>query len=174
VRIFLEEFMKKTVPIIWSIITLAALSQAQDWPQLQRDPQHTGRTSVSVTPGNTAAWVWVDEQPVTRNFVSQRDATINYPGTRSVILAGDVQPIVAGERLFFGATNGEFYALNATNGGTGITGYTVGEILFANTTTTLDKLPVGSNGFLLASNGTDSKSAAKAGPASDQWATSDP
>ena len=44
--------------------------------------------------------------------------------------------------------------LNAAHGGTGISSYTVGEILFANTTTTLDKLPVGSNGFLLASNGT--------------------
>ena len=44
--------------------------------------------------------------------------------------------------------------LAPTNGGTGITSYTVGEILFANTTTTLDKLPVGANGYLLASNGT--------------------
>jgi hypothetical protein len=45
-------------------------------------------------------------------------------------------------------------ALVAVNGGTGITSYGVGDLLFANTTTTLDKLPVGSNGFLLASNGT--------------------
>ncbi len=44
--------------------------------------------------------------------------------------------------------------LAPTNGGTGITSYAVGEILFANTTTTLDKLPVGANGYLLASNGT--------------------
>jgi hypothetical protein len=45
-------------------------------------------------------------------------------------------------------------ALVAVNGGTGITSYGVGDLLFANTTTTLDKLPVGASTFLLASNGT--------------------
>ena len=40
------------------------------------------------------------------------------------------------------------------NGGTGISSYAVGDLLFANTTTSLDKLTVGSNGYLLASNGT--------------------
>jgi hypothetical protein len=40
------------------------------------------------------------------------------------------------------------------NGGTGISSYAVGDLLFANTTTTLDKLTVGSSGYLLTSNGT--------------------
>lgn len=40
------------------------------------------------------------------------------------------------------------------NGGTGISSYAVGDLLFANTTTTLDKLTVGASGYLLASNGT--------------------
>jgi hypothetical protein len=40
------------------------------------------------------------------------------------------------------------------NGGTGISSYAVGDLLFANTTTTLDKLTVGSSSYLLASNGT--------------------
>ena len=44
--------------------------------------------------------------------------------------------------------------LAPTSGGTGITSYAVGDLLFANTTTSLDKLTVGSNGYLLASNGT--------------------
>ena len=44
--------------------------------------------------------------------------------------------------------------LISVNGGTGISSYAVGDLLFANTTTTLDKLTVGANGYLLASNGT--------------------
>ena len=67
-------------------------------------------------------------------------------GTTGLTTSGG--PITSAGTITFAGT------LNATNGGTGITSYTVGEILFANTTTTLDKLPVGSNGFLLASNGT--------------------
>jgi hypothetical protein len=41
-----------------------------------------------------------------------------------------------------------------TNGGTGITGYAVGDLLFANTTTTLDRLTIGSSSRILTSNGT--------------------
>jgi hypothetical protein len=44
--------------------------------------------------------------------------------------------------------------LNATSGGTGISSYAVGDLLFANTTTTLDRIPVGTNGYVLTSNGT--------------------
>lgn len=43
--------------------------------------------------------------------------------------------------------------LAAVNGGTGITGYTVGDLLFANTTTTLDRLTAGTAGYPLLSNG---------------------
>jgi hypothetical protein len=39
-------------------------------------------------------------------------------------------------------------------GGTNITGYAVGDLLFANTTTSLDRIPVGTNGYVLTSNGT--------------------
>lgn len=41
-----------------------------------------------------------------------------------------------------------------SSGGTGISSYAVGDLLFANTTTTLDKLTVGAAGRVLASNGT--------------------
>lgn len=43
--------------------------------------------------------------------------------------------------------------LAAVNGGTGISSYTVGDLLFANTTTTLDKLAAGTAGYPLLSNG---------------------
>ena len=44
--------------------------------------------------------------------------------------------------------------LAAVRGGTGIGSYSVGDLLFANTTTTLDKLTIGTNGYVLVSNGT--------------------
>ena len=57
-------------------------------------------------------------------------------------------PIVGAGSITLGGT------LLPTSGGTGITNFAVGDLLFANTTTTLDRLTVGSNGYLLASNGT--------------------
>jgi hypothetical protein len=44
--------------------------------------------------------------------------------------------------------------LNATSGGTNISSYAVGDLLFANTSTTLDRLALGTNGYVLTSNGT--------------------
>lgn len=44
--------------------------------------------------------------------------------------------------------------LSAVRGGTGIGSFSVGDLLFANTTTTLDRLAVGANTYVLASNGT--------------------
>jgi len=89
-----------------------------DWHMLQKDYQHTGRSTYSVVPSNTARWVWVSENHVTRPFTSASNQYINYPSPREVILAGDVQPIVAENRVYFGATNGEFYALNGADAST--------------------------------------------------------
>lgn len=44
--------------------------------------------------------------------------------------------------------------VTAVNGGTGITNYAVGDLIFANTTTTLDRITVGAAGTVLLSNGT--------------------
>jgi hypothetical protein len=67
-------------------------------------------------------------------------------GTTGLTTSGG--PIISAGTITIGGT------LAPTSGGTGITSYSVGDLLFANTTTQLDKLPVGSNGFLLGSNGT--------------------
>lgn len=67
-------------------------------------------------------------------------------GTTGLTTSGG--PIVAAGTITLGGI------LIPVNGGTGIGSYSVGDLLFANTTTQLDKLPVGSNGFLLGSNGT--------------------
>ena len=51
----------------------------------------------------------------------------------------------------------------ATNGGTGISSYSVGDILYANTTTSLAKLPAGATGQVLTTNGAN---------AAPEWTTS--
>lgn len=56
-------------------------------------------------------------------------------------------PITTSGTITMGGT------LAPVNGGTGITSYTVGDLLFANTTTTLDRLTAGTAGYPLLSNG---------------------
>lgn len=67
-------------------------------------------------------------------------------GTTGLTTTGG--PITAAGTITIGGT------LAPTSGGTGITSFAVGDLLFANTTTQLDKLSIGANGYLLASNGT--------------------
>ena len=67
-------------------------------------------------------------------------------GTTGLTTTGG--PITAAGTITIGGT------LAPTSGGTGITSFAVGDLLFANTTTQLDRLTVGANGYLLASNGT--------------------
>jgi outer membrane protein assembly factor BamB len=100
-----------------------------DWPQLQRDAARSGRTTIFAGPQVRAKWIWVDEQHITRDFQSQRDAKIAYPKLRTLIIAGDVQPIVAEGKVFFGADDGQFFALNASDASTVWKARTGGPIL---------------------------------------------
>jgi len=105
------------------VLAVAAVAGAQqkaplDWPQLQRDAGRSGRTSIFAGPRVRCKWVWVDEQHVTRGFESKRDARIAYPEVRKLIVAGDVQPIVAEGKVFFGVSDGRFFALNASDAST--------------------------------------------------------
>jgi hypothetical protein len=61
--------------------------------------------------------------------------------------AADVSIAIAGSQITSGS-------VAPTVGGTGITSFAVGDLLFANTSTSLDKLAVGANGYVLTSNGT--------------------
>lgn len=67
-------------------------------------------------------------------------------GTTGLTTTGG--PITAAGTITIGGT------LAPTSGGTGITSFSVGDLLFANTTTQLDKLSIGAAGYLLYSNGT--------------------
>ncbi len=61
--------------------------------------------------------------------------------------AANVSIAIAGSQITSGS-------VAPTVGGTGITSFAVGDLLFANTSTSLDKLAVGANGYVLTSNGT--------------------
>jgi hypothetical protein len=81
-----------------SLVLLAgAAATAEDWPQLQHDPQQSGRSLVSVVSGYEAKWVWVDEAHVTRDFVSKKGASIDYPNPRTVITFAGFPRHVAGQ-----------------------------------------------------------------------------
>lgn len=80
-----EEFLSSTLePIAVEAIP------AGDWPQLQRDPQHTGYSPQEVRPPYRYYWRW-----------------------NEVPLASRMQPVVAGGMLFIGSLNGKMYALDA-------------------------------------------------------------
>lgn len=91
-----------------------------DWPQLQHDAQHTGRTTSFVVPNYQVAWAWIDKNHLVKNFVSAPGKSLTdgfEQGFKfTVIVAEQVQPIVAEGKVFFGAMNGIFYAVDALTG----------------------------------------------------------
>ncbi len=95
-------------------------SSATDWPQLQFNAQHIGRTSVQVNPNYSAKWVWMDKTHIVKNFVSATNKSITdgiaSGFTSTIIFSGQMQPITAAGKTFFGATNGVFYAVNSLTG----------------------------------------------------------
>lgn len=64
--------------------------------------------------------------------------------------ASTVLPLVSGGA----GANPSWAALTETGGGTGQIAYTTGDVLYASASNVLSKLPIGSNGFVLGSNGT--------------------
>jgi hypothetical protein len=73
--------------------------------------------------------------------------TLSINAQGQITSAADASIAIAASQITSGT-------LDAIRGGTGIGSYSVGDLLFANTSTTLDKLTVGANGYVLVSNGT--------------------
>jgi len=105
-------------------------------------PSYTGNAgkALFINPGETDV-IW--QAVAGAGTVTSVDVS---GGTTGLTTSGG--PIIAAGTITLGGI------LVPVNGGTGIGSYSVGDILFANTTTQLDKLPVGANGYLLGSNGT--------------------
>lgn len=107
-----------------------------EWPQIQHDAQHTGRTEASVPPKVGCAnndsnkyrqnecyfleWGWVDDEHLVQNFISDpgNSITDGFEGDFEfeVIFSQQVQPIIAGGKTYFGAMNGTMYAVDALTG----------------------------------------------------------
>jgi hypothetical protein len=94
----------------------------------------SGTVNVFVTyTGSAPTWGTISSSLVSSFQTSLSGLTPSTATTGAVTLAGTLGP---------------------TSGGTGISSYAVGDLLFANTTTSLDRIPVGTNGYVLTSNGT--------------------
>ncbi len=76
---------------------------------------------------------------------------VTYPSEQSVNLDASNNVSALGT-ISSGTWNAT--TIGAVYGGTGISSYAVGDLLFANTSTSLDRIPVGTNGYILTSNGT--------------------
>ena len=76
---------------------------------------------------------------------------VTYPSEKSVNLdsSGNVSPLGTVASGTWNAT-----AITTTYGGTGLTSYTAGDLPYYSTGTALSKLGIGTNGYILTSNGT--------------------
>lgn len=105
--------------------------------------------------GNSSASAAFDalSPTTTRGDIIYRNATTNtrlaVGAANYALLSNGTDPVWGQVSLTAGVTG----TLPATNGGTGINTYTVGDILYANSTTTLAKLAASVSGSVLISNG---------------------
>jgi hypothetical protein len=88
----------------------------------------------------------------TVNFsTGTQNVFITYPSSQAIYedASGNVSPLGTVASGTWNAT-----AITTTYGGTGLTTYTAGDLPYYATGTTLSKLAIGSNGYILTSNGT--------------------
>ena len=114
-------FIKNYFPqIISSPQPAEAQTQNIEWTQFQHDAQHTGRTTASVLPDYKVTWAWVDKNHIVKNFTSAPGTNITDGFEQgfqfTVMFSGQMQPIVAGGKTYFGAMNGIMYAVDALTG----------------------------------------------------------
>jgi len=85
------------------------LSPAADWPQHQHDAARTGYSPDRVDPPYRTRWVWLNGQGLQKGPPP-------YMLTRARDTSGSMQVVVADGKVFFGTTEGVFYALDAGTG----------------------------------------------------------
>lgn len=113
-----------------------------------KDPNALGEgDAFFITSGNTGAG---------ETYVCNTVGTITF-GTTAITFTqvSATQVYTAGNGLQLSGTQFSLISpVTAVNGGTGISGYAVGDLIYANSTTTLDRITVGSAGTVLISSGT--------------------
>jgi outer membrane protein assembly factor BamB len=120
--------IKVKVFLVAGILLMTCVSQAIDWPQLQKDGARTGRTTDSVAPPYRARWIWLGPGLTLQNQDSETgwphdlDARPGYsypiPASVPFTLSHEVQPIVVGGRVFIGTIEGQAFGLDAATGQT--------------------------------------------------------
>ncbi len=116
----------KTLFILAGLFVAQLGALASDWPQLQRDGARTGRTPDSVAPPFRARWIWLGSDLTLQNQDSEvgwphdleTRPGYTYPIPVSVpfTISGEVQPIVADNRVFLGTIEGQAFGIDATTG----------------------------------------------------------
>ena len=102
----------------------------------------------------------------TVNFsTGTQNVFITYPSSQAIYedASGNVSPLGTVASGVWNAT-----AITTTYGGTGLTSYTAGDLPYYATGTTLSKLGIGTNGYVLTSNGTAPVWSANTGTTADQ------
>lgn len=102
------------------------LAEAQtgnvDWPQLQHDSAHTGRTSAFVAPNYQVKWAWMDESHTITSFTpgTNKNITDSLPANFVFphVFAHQMQPVIVSGKAYFGAMNGKLFAVDALSGAT--------------------------------------------------------
>lgn len=86
------------------------VSEASDWPQLQRDAARTGRTTDVVAPPYRMKWAWLGP--------GNTQTVLPIVGGAGLTIGGRVQPVIAAGRVFVGTQEGNAYGIDATTGQT--------------------------------------------------------
>ena len=145
------------------LITSGTANSNTSWVQQTPLPITVGTTSIVFAqfgaPITYSAGTGLSESPTyTFNIANTGVAAGNYGGAATAVsLSINAQGQITSATdtpIAISASQITSGTLDAIRGGTGIGSYSVGDLLFANTSTTLDKLTVGANGYVLTSNGT--------------------
>jgi len=145
------------------LVTGGTANANTSWVQQTPLPITMGTTGIVFTqfgaPITYSAGTGLTESPsYTFNIANTGVTSGNYGGaatavTLSINAQGQITS-AADAPIAIAASQVTSGTLAVTRGGTNIGSYAVGDLLFANTTTSLDKLTVGANGYVLTSNGT--------------------
>jgi len=124
-------FARVHVHLSLVVVLLASRALGEDWPQLQHDPAHTGRSADEIAPPYRVRWMWCGAEGTLRNSNSvpgsigwtndlrSRDGySFPLPDPVSHTLALGAQPVVVSNRVFIGDLQGRVYGISAYDGGT--------------------------------------------------------
>jgi hypothetical protein len=145
------------------LITAGTANANTSWVQQTPLPVTVGTTGIVFSqfgaPLTYSAGTGLNESPAYTFNIANTGVTSGNYGSASSVPAISVNAqgqitSATNTSIAIAASQVTSGTLAVAQGGTNIGSYAVGDLLFANTTTSLDRLAVGLNGYVLASNGT--------------------